>query len=275
MCKKDVIKILVGSLNQAGMKVADYLKKQGYNVAQSDYNPLEIQLEVLKSKPDFLIISEITEFPYELCKNLKGACPKLKIIMLSNRKTNNGNNGLAKYADMIIKSPLSCADIKNALRELQCPDDSADLNITITRSSDEGYTNGDIQSAISTVMKRLCITPNYNGYGYIKEAIKMALTTDKANRRVTKVIYPEIAAAHGVTTVSVERNMRTAIRIGWEKAHDKDKAEIFGNFAIRPDHYPTNSEFIFVAAEYINSKYPAEKALSATAEHTSESNLFI
>ena len=229
MCKKDVIKILVGSLNQAGMKVADYLKKQGYNVAQSDYNPLEIQLEVLKSKPDFLII----------------------------------------------KSPLSCADIKNALRALQCPDDSADLNITITRSSDEGYTNGDIQSAISTVMKRLCITPNYNGYGYIKEAIKMALTTDKANRRVTKVIYPEIAAAHGVTTVSVERNMRTAIRIGWEKAHDKDKAEIFGNFAIRPDHYPTNSEFIFVAAEYINSKYPAEKALSATAEHTSESNLFI
>ena len=48
------------------MKVADYLKKQGYNVAQSDYNPLEIQLEVLKSKPDFLIVSEITEFPYEL-----------------------------------------------------------------------------------------------------------------------------------------------------------------------------------------------------------------
>lgn len=165
MCKKDVIKILVGSLNQAGMKVADYLKKQGYNVAQSDYNPLEIQLEVLKSKPDFLIVSEITEFPYELCKNLKGACPKLKIIMLSDRKTNNGNNGLAKYADMIIKSPLSCADIKNALRALQCPDDSADPNITITRSSDEGYTNGDIQSAISTVMKRLCITPNYNGYG--------------------------------------------------------------------------------------------------------------
>ena len=35
MCKKDVIKILVGSLNQAGMKVADYLKKQGYNVAQT------------------------------------------------------------------------------------------------------------------------------------------------------------------------------------------------------------------------------------------------
>lgn len=77
MCKKDVIKILVGSLNQAGMKVADYLKKQGYNVAQSDYNPLEIQLEVLKSKPDFLIISEITEFPYELCKNL--CCSPRKI----------------------------------------------------------------------------------------------------------------------------------------------------------------------------------------------------
>ena len=72
MCKKDVIKILVGSLNQTGMKVADYLKKQGYSVAQSDYNPLEIQLEALKSKPDFLIISEITEFPYELCKISKG-----------------------------------------------------------------------------------------------------------------------------------------------------------------------------------------------------------
>lgn len=94
MCKKDVIKILVGSLNQTGMKVADYLKKQGYSVAQSDYNPLEIQLEALKSKPDFLIISEITEFPYELCKNLKGACPKLKIIMLSTEKPTTETMGL-------------------------------------------------------------------------------------------------------------------------------------------------------------------------------------
>lgn len=49
MCKKDVIKILVGSLNQAGMKVADYLKKQGYNVAQSDYNPLGYSLRCLKA----------------------------------------------------------------------------------------------------------------------------------------------------------------------------------------------------------------------------------
>lgn len=98
MCKNDVIKILVGSLNQSGMKVAEYLKTQGYGVTQTDYNPLEIQLEVLKSRPDFLIVSEITEFPYQLCKNLKGVCPKLKIIMLSDRKTDNGSNGLAKYA---------------------------------------------------------------------------------------------------------------------------------------------------------------------------------
>lgn len=275
MCKKDVIKILVASLNQAGMKVAEYLKAQGYSVTQTGYNPLEIQLEVIKEKPDFLIVSEITEFPYELCKNLKGALPKLKIIMLSDRKTDNGSNGLAKYADKIIKSPLSCADIKNALRQLQCPDDSASPNITITRSSEAGDAKEDIHSAITTIMKRLCITPNYNGYGYIREAIKLALTTDKANRRVTKVIYPEIASVHGVTAASVERNMRTAIRKGWEKAQDKDKAEIFGNFAIKPDHYPTNSEFIFVAAEYIGNKYPADKALSAAAEVTPERNMLI
>ena len=71
MCKKDVIKILVGSLNQAGMKVADYLKKQGYNVAQSDYNPLEIQLEVLKSKPDFLIISEMSRINSFLTRSFR------------------------------------------------------------------------------------------------------------------------------------------------------------------------------------------------------------
>lgn len=275
MCKKDVINILVGSLNQAGMKVADYLKAQGYSVTQTDYNPLDIQLEVLKSKPDFLIVSEITEFPYELCKSLKGACPKLKIIMLSDRKTNNGSNGLAKYADRIIKSPLSCADIRNAVRQLSSPEDTASPNITITRSCDTSDMKEDIHSDITTVMKRLCITPNYNGYEYIREAIKMALTTDKANRRVTKVIYPEIAATHGVTAASVERNMRTAIRKGWEKAQDKDKAEIFGNFAIRPDHYPTNSEFIFVTAEYISSIYSADTALSAAAEITAERDILI
>ena len=275
MCKKDVINILVGSLNQAGMKVADYLKAQGYSVTQTDYNPLDIQLEVLKSKPDFLIVSEITEFPYELCKSLKGACPKLKIIMLSDRKTNNGSNGLAKYADRIIKSPLSCADIRNAVRQLSSPEDTASPNITITRSCDTSDMKEDIHSDITTVMKRLCITPNYNGYEYIREAIKMALTTDKANRRVTKVIYPEIAAVHGVTAASVERNMRTAIRKGWEKAQDKDKAEIFGNFAIRPNHYPTNSEFIFVTAEYINSIYSADTALSAAAEITAERDILI
>lgn len=267
MCKNDVIKILVGSLNQSGMKVAEYLKTQGYGVTQTDYNPLEIQLEVLKSRPDFLIVSEVTEFPYQLCKNLKGVCPKLKIIMLSDRKTDNGSNGLAKYADRIIKSPLSCTDIRNAIRQLSSSDDAASPNITITRSEpDVGDTKEDIHSAITFVMKRLCITPNYNGYEYIREAIKMALKTDKTNRRVTKVIYPEIAAAHGVTAASVERNMRTAIRKGWEKSQDKDKAEIFGNFAIKPDHYPTNSEFIFVTAEYIGSRYQADNSLSASSD---------
>lgn len=49
MCKKDVIKILVGSLNQAGMKVADYLKKQGYNVRSQTTIHWRYSLRCLKA----------------------------------------------------------------------------------------------------------------------------------------------------------------------------------------------------------------------------------
>lgn len=75
--------ILVGSLSTNATNVTNYLKICGYNTCQVDRSPLTIQLEVIKSNPDILIMAEMTQYPYELCENLKSVDHDLRIIMLA------------------------------------------------------------------------------------------------------------------------------------------------------------------------------------------------
>ncbi len=106
--------------------------------------------------------------------------------------------------------------------------------------------------AISPYLRELGISPALTGYGYLMCAVAMVIDFDK-NRKLsmTRDIYPKIADAYGVSPRNVERNIRNAISVGFERANPEKFREIFSFTYLRERQKPTNSEFIFGLADYI------------------------
>lgn len=110
------------------------------------------------------------------------------------------------------------------------------------------FNNGMLHNDITSMLKELSFMPNYNGFNYIREAVKLAFVMEEVTL-FSKTIYPEIAKRCGTTAASVEHSIRTAISRAWKRTDDSHKLEIFGTYALHEGWTPTNSELICVLAD--------------------------
>ncbi len=107
-------------------------------------------------------------------------------------------------------------------------------------------------SVVSSYLKELGISPALSGYGYLMLAVQIVADLGKRCRiLMTRDIYPEIAKAYDTSPSCVERGIRHAISVSYERANSKKFFEIF-SFTCSPEKQkPTNAEFIFGLADYI------------------------
>ena len=97
------------------------------------------------------------------------------------------------------------------------------------------------------------------GYGYLRQSIALAVCQPELMNRITKGLYRYIADINGTTVSRVERSMRTAINLIWER----------GNLAVVDEYFccgindvcgkPTNSEFITIVADRLKRQMEKEK----------------
>ena len=124
-----------------------------------------------------------------------------------------------------------------------------------TQTNRNTISETNLHTEITRIMTALCFTPKYSGYKCLREGIKMAVLTDEQACLMTKYIYPELAKKLGVTSAAVERGIRHAIKIAWNRTDDRTKYEMFGMIAQDRSWIPTNSEMIFMIADRIRCRY--------------------
>ena len=91
---------------------------------------------------------------------------------------------------------------------------------------------------------------NISGYQYLREAILItAADPSVLNKAVTKILYPEIARRYGTTALRVERCIRSAIEIAWDRASPETLPKYFGCTVSSQRGKPSNAEFIALLAE--------------------------
>ena len=116
------------------------------------------------------------------------------------------------------------------------------------------YTNNLLLS-ITNILHELGVPSHIKGYQYVREAISIVYDKPELIREVTKKIYPQIANKYNTTTSRVERSIRHAIEISWNRANYDYMEEIFGySIDINKDK-PTNSEYILTIADKIRLDY--------------------
>lgn len=115
----------------------------------------------------------------------------------------------------------------------------------------ESLDKKNIEQIISRMMLDMGIPVHLKGYHYIRAAVMMAVEDMKVVGSVTKLLYPEIARRYNTTNGKVERAIRNAIEISWERGNRHTFEKMFGYCMESGQGRPTNSEYIAAIADVV------------------------
>lgn len=169
-----------------------------------------------------------------------------KVIML----TAFGQESIARRvfemgADYFILKPFSLDVLAERIR--QVARGSAGSR-PAARAPLRPYARG-LDGEISTIIHEVGIPAHIKGYRYLREAILLVLTREELLWAVTKELYPTIARNNQTTASRVERAIRHAIEVAWNRGNFEALSALFGYTISRQRGKPTNSEFIAMVAD--------------------------
>lgn len=113
----------------------------------------------------------------------------------------------------------------------------------------------DIETSITNIMHEIGVPAHIKGYLYIREAITMVYHDIELLGSITKILYPDIAKKYNTTASRVERAIRHAIEVAWNRGNIDSITELFGYTVNISKAKPTNSEFIAMVADRLRLEY--------------------
>ena len=113
----------------------------------------------------------------------------------------------------------------------------------------------DMEAQVTKIIHQIGVPAHIKGYQYLRTAILMTIEDNDIINSVTKVLYPTVAKKYGTTTSRVERAIRHAIEVAWDRG-DVDTLNSYFGYTIQNSRgKPTNSEFIAMIADNLRLKY--------------------
>lgn len=112
-------------------------------------------------------------------------------------------------------------------------------------------TTPDLMQQITFTIHDIGVPAHILGYQYLREAIAIAVNDVTVINGITKVLYPSVAKTFGTTSSRVERAIRHAIEVAWDRGDLDTLQKYFGYTVSHNKGKPTNSEFIALVADQI------------------------
>lgn len=129
---------------------------------------------------------------------------------------------------------------------------SNDKNVSLYHSN--------LQISITKMLHELGMPSHIKGYQYIREGITMIYNDPNIIGGITKELYPELASKFDTTVSRVERAIRHAIEVSWNRGSWDYMEELFGHSVDIDKAKPTNSEFIVTVADKLRLEFAKQKA---------------
>lgn len=106
-----------------------------------------------------------------------------------------------------------------------------------------------LDKKVVDILLTVGITANLQGYFFLKESIKLAIYNPTFVGAITKIMYPTIAVKFKTTACRVERSIRHALDVSYNKGKIMNLNDIFGLKILDVNEKPTNSEFVALIAD--------------------------
>lgn len=115
-----------------------------------------------------------------------------------------------------------------------------------------------LERRVTAIIHEIGVPAHIKGYQYLREAIAMVVNDMDTINAVTKVLYPSVAKRFGTTASRVERAIRHAIEVAWDRGDLETLQKYFGYTVNGAKGKPTNSEFIAMIADRISLEQNAK-----------------
>ena len=114
---------------------------------------------------------------------------------------------------------------------------------------DNVVTDPELELMVTEIIHQIGVPAHIKGYHYLREAIILSVKNSEIINSVTKLLYPTVAKNHGTTSSRVERAIRHAIEVAWDRG-DIDVLNSYFGYTIQNERgKPTNSEFIAMISD--------------------------
>ena len=142
----------------------------------------------------------------------------------------------------LMLKPCELATVVERLEELR---DGESQRRSMPRRSDKT----SIESMVTGIIHEIGVPAHIKGYQYLREAIIIAVNDMDVINAITKVLYPQVAKTFQTTPSRVERAIRHAIEVAWDRGDLDTLQRFFGYTVSNTKGKPTNSEFIALIAD--------------------------
>ena len=221
--------------------VIEYFKQNGnFEFVGSSNDGLQVVKDVSTLKPDILVmevvLSNLDGFAVlDQLRSLKDKMPK--VFFVSNLSHSGFvTKAIQSGASYFMVKPVSAENLESRIFEVINNDSHKDGS----RQLDE---------RISNIFISIGIPAHIKGYQFLREAVKLAVEEPEIIGSITKKLYPTIAERFETSSSKVERGMRHAIEVAWNRGKIENINNIFGLKIYNRNEKPTNGELIALIAD--------------------------
>ncbi len=174
-----------------------------------------------------------------------------KVIVLTSYNSPDMIRKIAELgANYFVLKPFELKELENVIEEVMCNNNYDSRNIDL-------YHN-NLEISVTKILHELGVPSHIKGYQYIRDGILMIYDNPDIVGGITKELYPDVAKKYNTTTSRVERAIRHAIEVSWNRGNWDLMEDIFGHSVDIDKAKPTNSEFIVTVADKLRLEYRKE-----------------
>lgn len=232
----NMVKEYFKSSNDVEVVLEAYDGEQGIKMIESNQDKYDlIVLDLIMPKKDGMYVLE----------EMKNRNINKKVIVATSYNASDVIREVSEYGvSYFILKPFELVDLEKRIVEAGRKNDKQTKNID--------FYHNNLQISITKILHELGIPSHIKGYQYIREGIGIIYEHPETIGGITKELYPELAEKFDTTVSRVERAIRHAIEVSWNRGNWELMEEIFGHSVDIDKAKPTNSEFIVTIADKLS-----------------------
>lgn len=241
---KKKVKIYFADTQDDNSLLSYFQNNENYQVVGFNSDGQQVVQDVENTKPDFLILEVLLSgmdgfMVFDKIKqSLKGEAPK--VIFISNLSHSGFvSKAIKEGASYFMVKPVMPENLEERIVDLLSPKEKLE----------EDKSEKQLDEKISNIFISIGIPAHIKGYQFLREAVKLAVEEPEIIGSITKRLYPTIAEKFETSSSKVERGMRHAIEVAWNRGKIENINSLFGLKIYSSNEKPTNGELIALIAD--------------------------